>query len=76
MEGTKKVDLLDSWMNEDLIETLDEGEKIVQHLVNALLLESFRDGESIRMRDEVHKELENFYEAEMNPKLLVEQDGE
>ncbi|RVW77541.1 hypothetical protein CK203_050283 [Vitis vinifera] len=48
MEGTKKVDLLDSWMNEDLIETLDEGEKIVQHLVNALLLESFRNGESIQ----------------------------
>ncbi|RVW73881.1 Disease resistance protein [Vitis vinifera] len=56
MEGTKKVDLLDSWMNEDLIETLDEGEKIVQHLVNALLLESFQNGESIRMRKEIHKE--------------------
>ena len=75
MEGTKKVDLLDSWMNEDLIETLDEGEKIVQHLVNALLLESFQNGESIRMRKEIRKELVNFYEAEMNPILLVELDG-
>ena len=63
-------------MKEDLTGTLGEGKQVVQHLVNALLLESFRDGESIRMRDEVHKELENFYEAEMNPKLLVEQDGE
>ncbi|RVW77559.1 putative disease resistance protein [Vitis vinifera] len=75
MEGTKKVDLLDSWMNEDLIETLDEGEKIVQHLVNALLLESFQNGESIQMRKEIRKELVNFYEAEMNPILLVELDG-
>ncbi|KAL6329140.1 hypothetical protein AAG906_007686 [Vitis piasezkii] len=75
MEGTYKVDLLDSWMKEDLIETLDEGEKIVQHLVNALLLESFRNGESIRMREEIRKELVNFYEAEMNPIPLVELDG-
>ena len=75
MEGTKKVDLLDSWMNEDLIETLDEGEKIVQHLVNALLLESFQNGESIRMRKEIRKELVNFYEAEMLPIPLVELDG-
>ncbi|KAJ9687642.1 hypothetical protein PVL29_016215 [Vitis rotundifolia] len=76
MEGTKKVDLLDRWMKEDLTGTLDEGEQIVQHLVNALLLESFRNGKSIRMRDEIRKELVNFYEAEMNPKLLVELDGE
>ena len=41
MEGTDQVDLLERWMKEDLIETLDEGEQIVQHLVNALLLESF-----------------------------------
>ena len=41
IEGTYKVDLLERWMNEDLIGTLDEGEQIVQHLVNALLLESF-----------------------------------
>ncbi|RVW73877.1 Disease resistance protein RPS2 [Vitis vinifera] len=75
MEGTKKVDLLDSWMNEDLIETLDEGEEIVQHLVNALLLESFQNGESIRMRKEIRKELVNFYEAEMLPIPLVELDG-
>ncbi|XP_034702621.1 disease resistance protein At4g27190-like isoform X2 [Vitis riparia] len=75
MEGTYKVDLLDSWMKEDLIKTLDEGKKIVQHLVNALLLESFQNGESIRMRKEIHKELVNFYEAEMNPILLVELDG-
>ncbi|RVW73872.1 hypothetical protein CK203_059898 [Vitis vinifera] len=51
------------------------GEKIVQHLVNALLLESFRNGESIRMREEIRKELVNFYEAEMNPIPLVELDG-
>ncbi|XP_034702007.1 disease resistance protein RPS2-like [Vitis riparia] len=75
MEGTYRVDLLDSWMKEDLIKTLNEGEKIVQHLVNALLLESFQNGESIRMRKEIRKELVNFYEAEMNPIPLVELDG-
>ncbi|KAJ9701004.1 hypothetical protein PVL29_006374 [Vitis rotundifolia] len=32
MEGTKKVDLFDRWMKEDLIGTFDEGEQIVQHL--------------------------------------------
>ncbi|KAJ9687647.1 hypothetical protein PVL29_016220 [Vitis rotundifolia] len=75
MEGTDKVDLLDRWMKEGLIGTLEEGEQIVQHLVNALLLESFRNGESIRMQDEIRKELENFYKAEMNLIPLVELDG-
>ncbi|XP_034701810.1 probable disease resistance protein At4g27220 [Vitis riparia] len=75
IEGTYKVDLLERWMNEDLIGTLDEGEQIVQHLVNALLLESFQNGQSIRMRDEIRKELMNFYKAETNPILLVELDG-
>ena len=75
MEGTHKVDLLERWMKEDLIQTLDEGEQIVQQLVNAVLLESFQNGESIRMANDVRKELVNFYKAEMNPLLLVELDG-
>ena len=75
MEGIDKVDLLERWMNEDLIRTLDEGERIVQHLANALLLESFQNGGSGRMRDEIRKELVNFYKTEMNLILLVELDG-
>ena len=74
MEGTHKVDLLERWMKEDLIGTLDEGEEIVQQLLNAILLESFQNGESIKMPDEVRKGLVKFYEAEMNPILLVELD--
>ncbi|KAJ9687645.1 hypothetical protein PVL29_016218 [Vitis rotundifolia] len=75
MEGIDKVDLLKRWMNEDLIRTLDEGERIVQHLVNALLLESFWNGELVRMHDEIRKELVNFYKTEMKLILLVELDG-
>ena len=75
MEGTNKVDLLERWMNEHLIETLNEGEQIIQHLVNAILLESFWNEESVRMQDEIRKELVNLYKAEMNPILLVELDG-
>ena len=75
MEGTHKVDLLERWMKEYLIQALDEGEHIVQQLVNAVLLESFQNGESIRMANDVRKELVNFYKAEMNPLPLVELDG-
>ena len=75
MEGTHRVDLLERWMKEDLIGTLDEGEEIVQQLFNANLLESFQNGESIRMPDEVRNELVKFYKAEINPVLLVELDG-
>ena len=75
MEGTHKVDLLERWMKKDLIGTLDEGEEIVQQLVNAVLLESFQNGESIRMANDVRKELVNFYKAEMNPLLLIELHG-
>ena len=74
-EGTHKVDLLERWMIEGLIGTLDEGAQIVQQLVNAVLLESFQNGESIRMLDEIRKELMNFYKAEMNLVQLVELDG-
>ena len=75
MKGTHKVDLLERWMKEDLIQTLDDGEQILQHLVSALLLESFGNGELARIPDEIHKELLNFYKGEMNPILLVELDG-
>ena len=75
MEGIHKVDLLERWMKEDLIQTLNEGEQIVQQLVNSVLLESFQNGEAIRMANDVRKELVNFYKAEMNPLLLVELDG-
>ena len=74
MEGTNKVDLIKRWMKEGLIRTLNEGEQIVQHLDNALLLESFRNGELVQTRDEIRKELVNFYKAKMNPILLVELD--
>ena len=75
MEGTNKVDLIKRWMKEGLIRTLNEGEQIVQHLDNALLLESFRNGELVQTRDEIRKELVNFYKAKINPILLVELDG-
>ena len=47
------MDLLERWMKEDLIGTLDEGEQIVQQLVNVNFLDSFQNGESIRMPDEI-----------------------
>ena len=75
LEGTDKVDLLERWMKEDLIGTLGQGEQIVQHLVDAHLLESFANGESVRMQNEIRKELVKFYKAEMNPTLLIELDG-
>ena len=75
MEGTHKKDLLERWMKEDLITTLDEGEQIVQHLVDALLLKIIGNGGSIQMPEEIRKELLNFYEGKMNPILLVELDG-
>ena len=74
MEGTHKEDLLERWMKEDLITTLDEGEHIVQHFVDAVLLESFQNGGSIGMPEEIRKKLLNFYKGEMNPILLVELD--
>ncbi|RVX05908.1 hypothetical protein CK203_023749 [Vitis vinifera] len=53
MEGTKKVDLIKRWMKDGFIRTLSEGEDIVQDLLNAFLLGSFGNGDSVQMRDEI-----------------------
>ena len=42
MEGTHKKDLLERWMKKDLIGTLDEGEEIVQQLLNVSCWKAFR----------------------------------
>ena len=47
MEGTKNIDLIKRWMKDGLIGTLNEGEDMVQDLLNAFLLESFRNGDSV-----------------------------
>ena len=58
-ERMNKVDLILEWIKRALIGTLDEGEKIVQDLVGAFLLESSQDGKFVRMRDEIHEVLVN-----------------
>ena len=52
MEGTHRVDLLERWMKEDLIGTLDEGEEIVQQLVKVDLLERWMKEDLIQTLDE------------------------
>ena len=73
-KGTEKIYLIEKWMKGGLIRTLDEGEEIIQELSNAFLLESCGNGGSVRMRDEIQKELVNLYKTEMNP-ILHEPDG-
>ena len=72
--GTNKIDLIGRWVRGTLVGTLEEGEKVVGDLVNAFLLESSQKGNSIRMRPEIHVELINLYETEVNP-ILVKLDG-
>ncbi|XP_034701968.1 probable disease resistance protein At4g27220 [Vitis riparia] len=58
-EGVDKVDLIQEWIRHALISTFDEGEKIVQDLVSAFLLESFQNGYFVQMRDEIREVLVN-----------------
>ena len=69
-EGTKKVVLIERWIKGGLIGTLDEGDEIIRNLVNALLLDSFQNDNSVRMRDEIREELIKLFRIEMNPMLL------
>ncbi|XP_034702577.1 probable disease resistance protein At4g27220 [Vitis riparia] len=69
-EGTDNVDLIGRWIKGGLIGSIDEGDEIIRNLVNALLLESFQNGNSVRMRDEIFKELVKLFKTEMNPMLL------
>ncbi|KAL6328815.1 hypothetical protein AAG906_003832 [Vitis piasezkii] len=69
-EGTKKVVLIERWIKGGLIGTLDEGDEIIRNLVNALLLESFQNDNSVRMRDEILEELIKLFITKMNPMLL------
>ena len=46
-KGAYKVNLIQEWINGSLIGTLDEGEEIIQDLINAFLLETFHNGESV-----------------------------
>ena len=75
MEGTKEVDLIKRWMKDGFIRTLSEGEDIVQDLLNAFLLGSFGNGDSVQMRDEIRKELINLFESKINPIIFLELDG-
>ena len=69
-KGTKKVDLIERWIKGGLIGTLDEGDEISQNLVNALLLDSFQNDNSVRMRDEIREQSIKLFRIEMNPMLL------
>ena len=69
-EGTDNVDLIGRWIKGSLIGSIDQGDEIIQNLVHALLLESFQNGNSVRMRDEIFKELVKLFKTEMNPMLL------
>ncbi|RVW64209.1 hypothetical protein CK203_046378 [Vitis vinifera] len=69
-EGTDNVDLIGRWIKGSLIGSIDQGDEIIRNLVNALLLESFQNGNSVRMRDEIFKELVKLFKTEMNPMLL------
>ena len=53
--GMEKVNLIGRWITGGLIGKLDEGEKIVCNLVNAFLLESSWNGDSVfvQMRGEI-----------------------
>ncbi|RVW73896.1 hypothetical protein CK203_059932 [Vitis vinifera] len=70
LEGTDNVDLIGRWIKGSLIGSIDQGDEIIQNLVHALLLESFQNGNSVRMRDEIFKELVKLFKTEMNPMLL------
>ena len=75
MEGTKKVDLIKRWMKDGLIGTLGHREDMIQDLPNAFLLESFRNGDSVLMWDEICKELINLFKTKINPIMFLELDG-
>ena len=68
-KGAYKVNLIQEWINSNLIGTLDEGEEIIQDLINAFLLETFHNGESVRMRNEIRQELVNLFGSEMSPMI-------
>ena len=42
---------------------------------SAFLLESFRNGDSVLMRDEICKELINLFKTKINPIMFLELDG-
>ncbi|KAJ9687668.1 hypothetical protein PVL29_016237 [Vitis rotundifolia] len=69
-EETDNVDLIGRWIKGGLIGSIDEGDGIIRNLVNALLLESCQNGNSVRMRDEIYRELVKLFKIEMNPMLL------
>ena len=75
MEGTKKVDLIKRWMKDGLTGTLSHGEDMIQDPLNAFLLESFRNGDLVLMRDEICKELINLFKTKINPIMFLELDG-
>ena len=68
-KGAYKVNLIQEWINGSLIGTLDEGEEIIQDLNNAFLLETFHNGKSVRMRNEIRQELVNLFGSEMSKRF-------
>ena len=48
-EGTSRTDLILEWIRHALIKTVEEGEKIVQDLINAFVFESSQNRYSVRM---------------------------
>ena len=69
-KGMEKVHLIQRWIEDGLIGTVDEGEVIVEYLLKAFLLESSHDGVCLRMRDEIHEELGNLFRLNSNLSVL------
>ena len=68
----EKVNLIGRWITSDLIGKLNEGEKIVGDLVNAFLLESSWNGDSVfvRMKGEIFEALLNLLGLETKSLFL------
>ena len=74
-EGMDKVGLIDRWIADTLIGTVDEGEKIVGDLLNAFLLESWQNGKLVRMRDEIREVLLKMLRSERGLPAIVNLGG-
>ena len=70
-EGINKIHLIMEWIGLALVSTFDEGEKIVQDLINAFLFEGSQDGCSVRMQDEIREVLVDMFRLEINTHFLL-----
>ena len=69
-KGMEKVHLIQRWIEDGLIGTVDEGEAIVEDLLKAFLLECSQDGVSLQMGDVICEELGNLFRPKPNLSVL------